>query len=144
MKAISLALGASLTWGVSDFFGPLAARTLGALRVLVYVQLGGLVGIALVVAVRGRGPADPAAFLAIPAAVSGTLGLYAYYRGMATGTVVPSPTPMTTPRTVPDPEPARPAGRRSPAPAPDTQSATSGRTTRAPASHPAAPQPAFD
>ena len=37
MRAIALALGASLTWGLADFFGPLAGRRLGALRVLVYV-----------------------------------------------------------------------------------------------------------
>jgi drug/metabolite transporter (DMT)-like permease len=85
MRSIALALGASLTWGFADFFGPLKARTLGALRVLVYVQLGGLVVIALVVAVRGKGPADVAVLLAIPAAASGTLGLYAYYRGVAVG-----------------------------------------------------------
>jgi drug/metabolite transporter (DMT)-like permease len=85
MAAIVLALGASLTWGFADFFGPLKGRTYGALRVLVYVQLGGLAAIALIVTVRGKGPADSAAFLAIPAAVSGTLGLYAYYRGMAVG-----------------------------------------------------------
>ena len=85
MKAIALALGASLTWGVADFFGPLKGRTYGALRVLFYVQLGGLVTIAAVVAARAKGPADSAALLAIPAAISGTLGLYAYYRGMAVG-----------------------------------------------------------
>jgi drug/metabolite transporter (DMT)-like permease len=85
VKAIALALGASLTWGVSDFFGPLKARTYGVLRVLFYVQLGGLVAIAVVVALRGKGPTDAAALLAIPAAASGTLGLYAYYRGMAVG-----------------------------------------------------------
>jgi drug/metabolite transporter (DMT)-like permease len=85
MGAVALALGASLSWGFADFFGPLKGRTYGALRVLVYVQLGGLVTIAIIVAIRGRGPADPAALLAIPAALSGTLGLYAYYRGMAVG-----------------------------------------------------------
>jgi drug/metabolite transporter (DMT)-like permease len=85
VRSIALALGASLTWGFADFFGPLKGRTLGALRVLVYVQLGGLVAIALIVAVRGKGPADAAVLFAIPAAVSGTLGLYAYYRGMAVG-----------------------------------------------------------
>lgn len=85
MRAIALALGASLSWGFADFFGPLKGRTYGALRVLVYVQLGGLVTIAIIVAVRGRGPADAAVLLAIPAALSGTLGLYAYYRGMAVG-----------------------------------------------------------
>src|SRR3954451_21313240 len=85
MKSIGLALGASLTWGFADFFGPLKGRTLGALRVLFYVQVGGLAAIALIVAVRGKGPADSAALFAIPAAISGTLGLYAYYRGMAVG-----------------------------------------------------------
>jgi drug/metabolite transporter (DMT)-like permease len=87
VQAIVLALGASLTWGLADFFGPLQGRVLGALRALVYVQLGGLVGIAAIVAVRGKGPADAVALLAIPAAVSGTLGLFAYYRGIAVGAI---------------------------------------------------------
>src|SRR2546422_4646007 len=85
MRSIALALGASFTWGISDFFGPLKGRTLGALRVLVYVQLGGLIAIAMIVAVRGKGPADSTVLFAIPAAISGTLGFYAYYRGMAVG-----------------------------------------------------------
>jgi drug/metabolite transporter (DMT)-like permease len=85
MRSIALALGASLTWGVADFFGPLKARALGALRVLVYVEIGGLVVIALIVAIRGKGPAGPDTLLAIPAAISGTLGLFAYYQGMAVG-----------------------------------------------------------
>src|SRR5919197_3436307 len=85
MAAVLLALGASATWGVADFFGPLKGRTLGPLRVLVYAQLGGLTTIALIVAARARGPAGSAAFLAVPAAISGTLGLYAYYRGALVG-----------------------------------------------------------
>jgi drug/metabolite transporter (DMT)-like permease len=85
MRSIVLALGASVTWGVGDFFGPLKGRTFGVLRVLVYVQLGGLAAIALIVASRGKGPADPAALFAIPAGLSGTLGLYAYYRGAVVG-----------------------------------------------------------
>jgi len=85
MRSIALALGASLTWGFADFFGALKGRTLGALRVLVYVQLGGLIVIALIVTIRWKGPADLDALFAIPAAVSGTLGLYAFYRGMAVG-----------------------------------------------------------
>src|SRR5919204_1120838 len=87
MLAVALALGASLAWGLADFFGPLQGRALGALRALVYVQLGGLAGIALIVAVRGKGPHDAVALLAIPAAVSGTLGLFAYYRGIAVGAI---------------------------------------------------------
>jgi drug/metabolite transporter (DMT)-like permease len=87
MQAIVLALGASLSWGLADFFGPLQGRKLGVLRALVYVQLGGLFGIAVIVGVRGKGPADAAALLAIPAAISGTLGLFAYYRGIAVGAI---------------------------------------------------------
>src|SRR3954470_8253313 len=87
MQSIVLALGASLSWGLADFFGPLQGRKLGVLRALVYVQLGGLLGIAVIVAVRAQGPADAAALLAIPAAISGTLGLYAYYRGIAVGAI---------------------------------------------------------
>jgi len=87
MEAIVLALGASLTWGLADFFGPLQGRVLGALRTLVYVQVGGLVAITLIVAVRGKAPDGAAALLAVPAAVSGTLGLFAYYRGIAVGAI---------------------------------------------------------
>jgi drug/metabolite transporter (DMT)-like permease len=87
MDAIVLALGASLSWGFADFFGPLQGRKLGALRTLVYVQLGGLVGIAVIVAVRWIGPQDAGALLAVPAAISGTLGLFAYYRGIAVGAI---------------------------------------------------------
>jgi drug/metabolite transporter (DMT)-like permease len=87
VQAIFLALGASLSWGFADFFGPLQGRVLGALRALVYVQLGGLAGIAVIVAVRGKGPHDALTLLAIPAALSGTLGLFAYYRGIAVGAI---------------------------------------------------------
>src|SRR5919202_2089866 len=85
MAAIGLALGASLSWGFADFFGPLKGRTLGPLRTLLYVQLSGLAAIDVIVAVRGHAPASASALLAVPAAVSGTLGLYAYYRGMVVG-----------------------------------------------------------
>jgi drug/metabolite transporter (DMT)-like permease len=87
MSAIALALGASLSWGFADFFGSLKGRTLGTLRTLLYVQACGLVAIAAIVAVRGRGPADWASLFAIPAALSGTLGLYAYYRGVVVGAI---------------------------------------------------------
>lgn len=78
-------MAASLSWGFADFFGPLKGRTLGALRVLLVSQLVGLTAIAIAVALRATGPADAAILFAVPAAFSGTLGLYAYYRGMAVG-----------------------------------------------------------
>jgi drug/metabolite transporter (DMT)-like permease len=55
--------------------------------VLLCAQRGGFVAIALVVAIRGDGPASAVALLAVPAAISGTLGLYAYYRGIAVGAI---------------------------------------------------------
>jgi drug/metabolite transporter (DMT)-like permease len=85
--ALLLALGASLAWGIADFVGPWQGRTLGTLRVLLWAQLGGLAAIGVAVAARGAGPHDWAVLWAVPAALSGTLGLYAYYRGMATGTM---------------------------------------------------------
>jgi drug/metabolite transporter (DMT)-like permease len=85
VAAIVLALGASLSWGFADFFGPVKGRTLGTLRVLIYAQIAGFVAIAVAVGVRGSAPHDAAVLWAIPAALSGTLGLFAYYRGMAVG-----------------------------------------------------------
>jgi len=82
-----LAFGASLAWGVADFVGPLVGRTLGALRVLFWAQVGGLAAIALAVAVRGEGPHGWLVLLAMPAALAGTLGLWAYYRGIAAGAI---------------------------------------------------------
>lgn len=87
MAAIFLALGASGAWGLGDFFGPLKARTLGVLPVLLVGQTAGLAGIALVVAVHGEGPAGEKVLLAIPAAFAGSLGLAAFYRGMAVGVI---------------------------------------------------------
>jgi drug/metabolite transporter (DMT)-like permease len=78
-------LGASLAWGVGDFFGPLVSRTLGSLRVLFWAQIGGVLAIALAVAVRGEGPAGWAVLFAIVASLGGMLGLFAYYRGMQAG-----------------------------------------------------------
>ncbi len=85
MNGLALALGASLAWGVADFVGPWQARTLGALRVMLWAQIAGMTAMAIVVAARGSAPHGAAVLLAIPAAISGTLGLYAYYRGMAIG-----------------------------------------------------------
>jgi drug/metabolite transporter (DMT)-like permease len=85
LTPLLLALGASLAWGVADFVGPLISRTLGTLRVLFWAQIGGVLAIALAVAIRGHGPAGWAVLFAICASFGGMLGLFAYYRGMQTG-----------------------------------------------------------
>jgi uncharacterized membrane protein len=85
LTPLFLALGASLAWGFADFFGPLVSRTLGLLPVLFWAQVGGVLAIALAVAVRGQGPAGWGVLFAILASLGGMLGLFAYYRGMQTG-----------------------------------------------------------
>ena len=85
MTPLLLALGASLAWGISDFVGPLFSRTLGILRVLFWGQLGGVLALALAVAIRGEAPAGWEVLFAICAAIGGMLGLVAYYRGMEVG-----------------------------------------------------------
>jgi drug/metabolite transporter (DMT)-like permease len=85
VNAVLLALGASLTWGVADFVGPLQSRVLGTLRVLVWAEIAGVALTGIAAVVQGSGPHDPSVLLAVPAAVAGTLGLYAYYRGMTIG-----------------------------------------------------------
>jgi drug/metabolite transporter (DMT)-like permease len=80
-----LALGASLTWGVGDFLGGLKARALPTLTVLAASQPFGLGALALAVVIRGSGiPGDEVAWSALSAVV-GTVGLFAFYRGLATG-----------------------------------------------------------
>jgi drug/metabolite transporter (DMT)-like permease len=87
LTPLLLAFGASLAWGVSDFVGPLVARTLGTLRVLFWAQLGGLLAIGLAVAIRGQGPAGWAVLFAVLASIGGMLGLFAYYRGIQQGAI---------------------------------------------------------
>jgi drug/metabolite transporter (DMT)-like permease len=53
--------------------------------VLFVAQVAGLLAIGIAVTVRGKGPAGAEVLLAIPASLSGTLGLFAFYRGMAVG-----------------------------------------------------------
>ena len=85
MGAALLALGASLTWGVGDFLGGLKARVLPALIVLAVSQPFGLAALGVAVGVRGTGiPGGEVAWSAL-AAVFGTVGLFAFYRGMAAG-----------------------------------------------------------
>ena len=85
MGAALLALGASLTWGVGDFLGGVKARAIPSLMVMAASQPFGLAALGLGVAVRGTGiPGDEVAWAALSAVV-GTVGLFAFYRGMAVG-----------------------------------------------------------
>jgi drug/metabolite transporter (DMT)-like permease len=85
--APAYALLASLCWGVGDFMGGLKSRLMPALVVMAVSQPFGLVAVAIAVAVRGSGPPGPEVAWAALAAVFGTLGLVAFYRGMAAGAI---------------------------------------------------------
>ncbi len=87
MTPLLLALGASLAWGVGDFFGPLISRTLGVLPVLLWAQVGGVASLVVAMTIRAEGPAGWGVLYAIGASFGGMLGLFAYYRGMNTGTM---------------------------------------------------------
>jgi drug/metabolite transporter (DMT)-like permease len=80
-----LALAASLTWGVGDFFGGIKSRVLPALVVMGVSQPFGLAVLAVMVAVRGTAPPGPEVWWSVLSALLATIGLAAFYRGMAAG-----------------------------------------------------------
>jgi drug/metabolite transporter (DMT)-like permease len=85
--AAVLALGASVAWGVGDFIGGLKSRTLAPLAVLAVAQPVGLAAVAIIALVHWEPWPGGSALLAAPAALLGTLGLVAFYRGMAAGAI---------------------------------------------------------
>jgi drug/metabolite transporter (DMT)-like permease len=85
--AAVLALAASVSWGVGDFLGGLKSRTLAPIAVLAVAQPVGLAAIALTVALSREPWPGSSVWLAAPAAVLGTSGILAFYRGMAAGTI---------------------------------------------------------
>jgi len=86
--AIALSIGSSLAWGCADFLGGLKSRSLSLLSVLLLSQSAGLVVLAMVMVARGEGP-PAAGFVpyAVAASLAGLVGLSAFYRGLATGSM---------------------------------------------------------
>lgn len=86
MTGIGLALGASLSWGVSDFLAGLKSRGLPVVAVLVVSQPAGLVFVAVALAaVGGAAPTAEEAAWAAAAGAVGLLALAAFYRALAAG-----------------------------------------------------------
>jgi drug/metabolite transporter (DMT)-like permease len=83
--AAALALAAAASWGVGDFLGGLKRRTLRPVAVLIVAQPIGGALLGIWVAVRGQGPPGSEVLWACVASVFGTIGLIAFYRGMAAG-----------------------------------------------------------
>jgi drug/metabolite transporter (DMT)-like permease len=88
MLGVALALASSVAWGTSDFLGGLQSRRISALAVLLVSQPVGLL-LALAVALGFGG--DPLgaedAAIAAGAGAAAVLGLAAFYRGMALGSI---------------------------------------------------------
>jgi drug/metabolite transporter (DMT)-like permease len=85
MFAAALALAAAVAWGIGDFLGGLKSRTLRPIAVLIVAQPIGGALLGIWVAIRGEGPPGTNVFWASVAAIFGTIGLIAFYRGMAAG-----------------------------------------------------------
>jgi drug/metabolite transporter (DMT)-like permease len=88
MEAVLLALLSSLCWGGSDFAGGLLARRLPVLTVLVWAETTGLVVVLAYIAVTGEPfPDARAAIYSVVAGGAGLMGLGAFYRALAIGTM---------------------------------------------------------
>jgi drug/metabolite transporter (DMT)-like permease len=81
------ALLASVAWGVADFLGGLKSRVVPTIVVLLLAQVSGVFAIALVVGIAGNAPPGTSVLWAALAGLFGTVGLAAFYRGMAVGSI---------------------------------------------------------
>ncbi|MBA3421860.1 MAG: DMT family transporter [Thermoleophilaceae bacterium] len=84
--ALALALSSSFAWGVADFVAGLKSRSLPVASVMLVAVVTGLALAGAVVVARGVA-APATSFLAYAAlsAVAGSIGLAAFYRGLAVG-----------------------------------------------------------
>ena len=88
MLALALGLVSSVSWGIADFLGGVASRRAAALTVVALSQAVGLVlALAVVAATRTGPPPTEDLLLGVAAGVSGVIGLVAFYRGMAVGSI---------------------------------------------------------
>ena len=88
MTAVLLALAASLTWGFADFGAGMGARRLPVVVVAAVSQAAGLVVAGVVVVVSQESPPSVRQFVwAAFAGVVGIVGIAAFYRALAIGTM---------------------------------------------------------
>ena len=88
MIAITLALAASLSWGVGDFLGGVSARRLPTFTVMAVSQVAGLAAVVVLAAALAEAPPGTGGIaFAVGAGLGGIVGLAALYRGMAVGAI---------------------------------------------------------
>ncbi|MCW3047426.1 MAG: family transporter [Solirubrobacterales bacterium] len=88
MVAIAIALAASCCWGIADFTGGLKSRHLPVPLVLLMVEGTGALAAALVIAATHEPlPGTRAVVYSLVAGTAGIMGLAAFYRALAIGTM---------------------------------------------------------
>jgi drug/metabolite transporter (DMT)-like permease len=86
--AVALGLVSGLSWGVADFFGGIASRRASAITVVALSQAAGLVLALALLAIVSPGSPSPEGFaLGVAGGVAGAVGLAAFYRSLAIGTM---------------------------------------------------------
>jgi drug/metabolite transporter (DMT)-like permease len=86
--SVSLALAASIAWGISDFLGGLNSRRLAVGVVLLVTQTVGALLLLPLAALHAPPPADLSRIgFAAAGSVAGLIGVAGLYRGMAVGTI---------------------------------------------------------
>ena len=86
MTAILLALGTSLSWGLTNYLGGLQARRIALLSMLLVMQAAGFVTIALVVGVRGVGiPSTSSLATAAATGLVSAVALGAFFKALSLG-----------------------------------------------------------
>ena len=88
MAAIAFALGSSVLWGLADYLGGLKSRSFPVPVVLAVMYASSLAVMLAFVATRGESPPSSQYVLAaLGAGVVGIVGLAAFYRALAIGTM---------------------------------------------------------
>ena len=85
--AALLAFASSIVWGTGDFFGGLLSRRRSAIAVVLAMQTFGLLFIAAFATATGGWSLQGNLVPGIAAGVAGTVGLMAFYRALALGTM---------------------------------------------------------
>ena len=83
---LAFGLASSLVWGTADFLGGIYTRRLTLASVTVGSQIAGLLALLVAVAVLGGIERDPVA-IGLAAGACGAVGISAFYRALATGTI---------------------------------------------------------
>jgi uncharacterized membrane protein len=87
MLAVALALGSAALWGVGDFLGGFFTRKHALASVVLLSQAAGIAALLVLAGVAGLGVNGRAFAVGFLGGLCGGVGLVAYYRALATGTM---------------------------------------------------------